>query len=142
MRNGKADCFTILKRSTKLTCVNSEFCSSAFSQMGFLKWVHSPNRTFHYPPERPVTRSRLARSRSTVLTSQRAHQNTLLRFLVDEKSRTSGQGMSIMVEHRKWHSSCMSSHTQELPAGTFAALIIGLFVGHPPMMRGMAPCSS
>ena len=25
-------------------------------------------------------------------------------------------------------------------AGTFAALIIGLFVGHPPMMRGMAPC--
>lgn len=47
---------------------------------------------------------------------------------------------TIMVEHPKWHSSCTYPHTEELPAGMFAALIIGLFVGHPPMMTGMAPC--
>jgi len=50
------------------------------------------------------------------------------------------QTETIMVEHLERHSSCMSSHTQELPAGTFTPLIIGLFVGHPPMMRRMAPC--
>jgi len=50
------------------------------------------------------------------------------------------QTETIMVEHLKWHSSCMSSHAQELPAGTFTALIIDLFVGHPPMMRAMTPC--
>ena len=30
--------------------------------------------------------------------------------------------------------------TQELSAGTFTALATGLFVGHPPVTRGMAPC--
>ena len=31
------------------------------------------------------------------------------------------------------------SDTQELPAGTFTALITGLFVGHPPGIRRVAP---
>ena len=31
------------------------------------------------------------------------------------------------------------SDTQELPAGTFTAPITGLFVGHPPVIRRMAP---
>lgn len=30
------------------------------------------------------------------------------------------------------------SDNQELSAGTFSALIIGLFVGHPPVIRGIA----
>ncbi len=32
------------------------------------------------------------------------------------------------------------SSTQELSAGTFTAPVTGLFVGHPPVTRGMAPC--
>ena len=38
--NGKADCFTILKRISRLKCVSSGFRSSTFSKMGSLKWVH------------------------------------------------------------------------------------------------------
>ena len=34
------------------------------------------------------------------------------------------------------------SSTQELSAGTFTAPVTGLFVGHPPVTRGMAPCYS
>ena len=43
VKNSKADCFTILKQTTKLKCVNSEFRSSSLSQKGFPQvgpWHH------------------------------------------------------------------------------------------------------
>ena len=53
-------------------------------------------------------------------------KHALLRFLVDEESRTSGRFIPKCLQVRV---------CQELPAGTFTALIIGLFVGHPPMKK-------
>ena len=45
--NGMADCFSILKRTTRLKCVNSEVRLSAFSQMESLHWVHAPCGSHH-----------------------------------------------------------------------------------------------
>ena len=43
-------------------------------------------------------------------------------------------------EFRVYSDSIHSGNVQLTLAGTFSALVIGLFVGHPPMTRGMAPC--